>query len=60
MIEDDYQMEDDFIDLVEMRAGKNFFSQQAQLIIGDDWKEIGRDIVKTERPDLMSVFEAYL
>jgi len=56
-------MESEFIGLIE-NASKSKFSQEtvedsAKLIIGDDWIEVGRDIIEKDAPHLMSAFEEY-
>jgi len=53
-------MEEDFISLVESDLSDSTFLTSAKLIIGDDWREVGRGIISDEAPHLMKKFEARL
>lgn len=57
----DGSLEDDFITLVSQNFPKDMFIQSASIMIGDDWKEVGRKILtEGEHKDLMEKFEKYV
>lgn len=55
---DDSSVESDFCDVVEYGT-KLTFHPSAKLMLGADYAQSGREIIKENRPDLMKRFESY-
>lgn len=53
-------IEDDFLDLVNYAPSKEGFVRGAKLMLGDDWRVTGKQIVSQCQPDLMKKFESYI
>lgn len=57
---DDDPVELDFIALLENRYPQDIFERSVNLILGEDWKEMGEEILVSEgRKDLMESFKEY-
>jgi len=52
-------LEDNFLDLVEYAPIPSAFHRGAKLMLGDNYKELGAQIVKEHQPKLMKKFESY-
>lgn len=52
-------LEEDFIGLVEGAPTKGGFHRGAQKMLGDEYKELGLQIVSEIRPDLIGKFLSY-
>jgi len=50
-------LEDDVILLFEKNFPPDLHAQQAQIVIGDDWQEVGYKILKELAPKLLPKFE---
>lgn len=59
MFEIDGSIEDDFLDLVDGAYSKDHFHRSAKKILGDDYRELGKQIVEESRPEMSEKFESY-
>jgi tetratricopeptide (TPR) repeat protein len=55
----DLSIVDDFFDLIEFAPSVQAFHQRAKLILGDDYKELGKQMIKEDLPELMEKFDSY-
>jgi len=55
----DNSLELDFIRLLEQGYTKDMFETSAKIMIGDDWLEVGREILKGEDKSLMEKLNSY-
>lgn len=52
-------IEDDFLDLVQYAPIKSAFHRGAKLMLGDNYKELGAQIIQESDPKLKAKFESY-
>jgi hypothetical protein len=59
MLDISSSLEDDFLDLVEFAQSKEGFHFGAKGLLGDDYKELGEQIVNENRPKLKVKLDSY-
>lgn len=53
-------IEFDFTNLLQKGYPAKMFERNAKLILGDNWKEDGKDLLKEHAPELLPKFNEYV
>lgn len=53
-------IEADFVNLVRQRYPQAMFERSAKIILGDNWKEVGQEIIEGYAPEEKNFFGRYL
>jgi len=56
----DAGVEHDFVNLVEQNYSQGMFERNAKIMLGENWKEDGGEIIDSYAPELMDTFKKYL
>lgn len=56
----EHSVEADFVNLVRQRYSKETFERNAKIMLGDNWKEIGQEIIDGYAPGEKIFFGEYL
>lgn len=57
---DESQLENDFVTLVRHRYSQAMFERSAKIMLGDNWQEVGQEIIDSYGDKEKKIFRTYL